>query len=176
MTLFRPGHNEFGLRGEITINSRQLARLPLGAILPWLAHAVLHAWQHEHGRPPEKADWHNKEYRAKAAEIGLVVAENGTTGVQRGGPFALLVTSCGIALEWQATAGRIDVYSDGLRAPTGTQVRPKGNSKLKKWICDCSPPVNVRVAIAEFQALCLRCNSRFHLEESASSGPQEADR
>jgi hypothetical protein len=37
-------------------------------------------------------------------------------------------------------------------------VKPKG-SKLKKWTCPCG--VNVRVAIAEFDATCNKCGGRF---------------
>jgi len=36
--------------------------------------------------------------------------------------------------------------------------KPKG-SKLKKWTCPCG--VNVRVAIAEFDATCNKCGGRF---------------
>jgi hypothetical protein len=37
-----------------------------------------------------------------------------------------------------------------------------GNSKLKLWVCSCTPnPVHVRVAIADFRAVCLKCNQMF---------------
>ncbi len=37
-------------------------------------------------------------------------------------------------------------------------VRVRGQSKLKKWSCGCT---NVRVAVAEFRAVCLRCGAEF---------------
>jgi hypothetical protein len=39
----------------------------------------------------------------------------------------------------------------------------KGRSKLKKWTCGCT---NVRVAIRDFQAKCLKCENRFELINS----------
>ncbi len=35
----------------------------------------------------------------------------------------------------------------------------RGDSKLKKWSCGC--PVNVRVAVADFRAVCLDCGEQF---------------
>jgi hypothetical protein len=57
----------------------------------------------------------------------------------------------------------------GVKASTGAEptprlllpeapVKPKG-SKLKKWSCPCG--VNVRVAVANFDATCNRCGKRF---------------
>jgi hypothetical protein len=38
----------------------------------------------------------------------------------------------------------------------------EGCSKLKLWICACKPrPVHVRVAISDFEAVCLKCNQKF---------------
>lgn len=128
---FRRGHNELGLRGEITINPRHFGRRPFGLILGDLLHELLHCWQHEYGRPPEKEGWHNREYRRKAAE----------------------------ATELAATRS----------------LRPKGESKLKKWICSCPRPVNVRVAISDFQAMCLVCQTRFRLADSLPSPDDEVD-
>lgn len=67
---FRRGHNAFGLRGEITINTRYCTKQVFGSVLGHLLHEELHAWQEEHGRRSEKEQWHNREYREKAAEVG----------------------------------------------------------------------------------------------------------
>jgi hypothetical protein len=34
----------------------------------------------------------------------------------------------------------------------------KGKSKLKKWTCGCT---NIRVAVKDFDAKCLKCGNRF---------------
>lgn len=41
-----------------------------------------------------------------------------------------------------------------------------GSSKLKKWSCQCSPPINVRVAVAHFHARCLWCRELFRTTET----------
>ena len=40
------------------------------------------------------------------------------------------------------------------------KIKPKGKSKLKKWTCGCT---NVRVAVKEFEAKCLKCGNEFEL-------------
>ena len=40
-------------------------------------------------------------------------------------------------------------------------VKARGTSKLKKWTCSCLRPVNVRVAVDDFHAKCLRCGGLF---------------
>ena len=46
------------------------------------------------------------------------------------------------------------------RAKLGTNVSSK--SKLKKWTCGCT---NVRVAVSDFRARCLKCGNEFKLAE-----------
>src|ERR1700722_12491399 len=43
---FRLGHNGFGLKGEIALNSRYLTDRPPYQVLGTLLHELLHAWQH----------------------------------------------------------------------------------------------------------------------------------
>ena len=163
---FRGGHNEFGLRGEICLNARHFGKQPLAVLLFHLAHELIHAWQHQHGRPSLKDGWHNREFRQKAAELGLQVAENGATACVEG-PLSDLITSCGIALPAvkQTTVGNTSWAATSL----------KGDSKLKKWVCECEPPVNVRVAIADFRAVCLDCKSRFRRADAPNAKDDVAD-
>jgi hypothetical protein len=54
----------------------------------------------------------------------------------------------------------VDVdQSDGVIILPPT-VKPKGKSKLKKWSCGCT---NIRVAVKEFEAKCLKCGREFEL-------------
>lgn len=55
----------------------------------------------------------------------------------------------------------------GVRVPETAALerdrRPRARvgSKLKKWSCGCDRPVNVRDAVTDFRAVCLKCNRLF---------------
>lgn len=122
---FRPGHNGFGLRGEIAINSAYLPpkRQPWD-ILGTLLHELLHAWQYQHGTPGGRFH-HNLEFRQKALELGLVIDRRGVTGYAANSPFKDLLRGCGIDVPPGESAPRVE--------------RQPANSKLIKWSCSCSP-------------------------------------
>lgn len=145
---FRQGHNGFGLRGEIAINARYLTR-ELWEILGTLLHELLHAWQEEHGTP-SKRNHHNAEFQAKARELGLIVDRCGLTGYTASSPFKALLRECGV----RAPAHEV----------VAPKARPRGESKMKKWTCGCG--TNVRVAIADFRARCLKCQREFKREDT----------
>ena len=142
---FRSGHNGFGLKGEIAINERHLHRREPWQILGTVLHELLHAWQEEHGKPG-RPPYHNVEFRRKAVEFGLVIDEDGVTAYFPESRFMTLLHSHGVRMP-------------DFAAPT--TVRLEGTSKLKKWSCLCPKPVNVRVAIEDFEAICLKCGSQF---------------
>jgi hypothetical protein len=170
---FREGHNGFGLRGEITLNSVHFAQRPLGLILGDLLCELLHAWQHEHGRSASRGRC-NREYRLKAADVGLIVSEHGSVQLKREGSFAQLLQSCGISLPWPSRTEE-EGTAEALLLSAARPSRPAGSSKLKKWVCSCPRPTIVRVAIGDFQALCLKCHMRFRLEGSTAFSEGEAD-
>lgn len=144
---FRHGRNGFGLRDEITINIRFLGGQPFVELLATLAHEQLHQWQSRVGKPSHArgGSYHNKEFRAKAKELGLIVDEAGHQRVESGRFTALL-----------------SQYGQDVSELLGNQSplahRRQGFSKLKKWSCRCT---NVRVAIEEFHARCLKCEVVF---------------
>lgn len=145
---FRPSPNDFGLPREIAFNERHLvARLVAGEFwkaIGTLLHELLHAWQFDHGRPGLR-NHHNRELRRKAASYGLVIGSRGFTEYKPGSPFMGLLESYGV---------RVPELQD---RPDNLETSPPG-SKLKKWRCECT---NVRVAIGDFQAICLKCGHRF---------------
>ncbi|MBI3466026.1 MAG: hypothetical protein HY000_23680 [Planctomycetes bacterium] len=140
---FRPGHNGLGLRGEVAINQRQLPSREPGQILGTLLHELLHAGQQVHGTPG-KGNYHNKQFRDKAGQYGLIVEPNGVTHYAPQSPFTELLRKHG-------------VHIPELPGPT---LQERGTSKLKKWSCGCT---NVRVAVADFRAKCLRCGNNFEM-------------
>ncbi len=109
---------------------------------------MLHAWQQIHGTPG-KRNHHNAELRRKAATLGLVIDRRGVTSYAAESPFKELLRHFGLAV----LALRTSSLSRGGLA---------SKAKLKKWSCGCT---NVRVAIADFRARCLKCRSRVLPEQ-----------
>jgi hypothetical protein len=140
---FRYGHNGFGLKGEIAINAQHILNREFWQTLGTLLHELLHAWQQAHGKPG-KRNHHNKEFRARARGLGLIVDQRGHTSYEPNSAFTTLLKKHG-------------VHVPPLVAPTSTKA-VRGESKLKKWSCGCT---NVRVAISDFRARCLKCNGVF---------------
>lgn len=141
---FRYGHNGFGLRGEVALNLLYMSgRRPDWQVLGTLLHELLHAWQQAHGKPA-KGYYHNRQFRAKALEFGLIVDERGVTEYANDSPFQTLLRLHGVEIpDFEETPPR---------------ARRAGDSKLKKWCCGCT---NVRVAVSDFQARCLKCGDLF---------------
>lgn len=140
---FRYGENGFGLKGEVAINRRYLHQQQPYQILGTLLHELLHAWQDIHGKPG-KGNYHNKEFREKARSYGLIIDTKGHQQEEPNSPFFQLLEEFGVD------------------APSIPPIRyvTKG-SKLKKWTCQCDPPINVRVAVPHFYAQCLWCGHNF---------------
>jgi hypothetical protein len=144
---FRSGPNGFGLSSEIAINETYLGERQFWEVLGTLVHEQLHAWQRAHGKPG-KGNYHNQAFRTKAESLGLIVDQHGYTQYRRPSPFTELLERCGIKVP-------------DLPTPTLTPRRARHSSNLKKWSCGCT---NVRVAIPDFRALCLKCGSQFERE------------
>jgi hypothetical protein len=141
---FRCGHNGLGLRGEITLNSKYVSTREPWEVLGTLLHELVHAWQQTHGKMSARKH-HNAEFRQKAQELGLVVNGRGVTGYTAESAFKSLLRTHGV-----------DVPAGEVSPP---RERKPGASKLVKWTCACR--TNVRVAVADFRALCLKCNTEF---------------
>lgn len=104
----------------------------------------VHLWQHLHGKPG-KGNYHHKQFRDKAASLGLMVSDRGEQWYVPSSPFLDLLKQFDLS---------IPRFND-LQQP---QPKQKGSSKSRKWVCDCQPQYAVRVAISDF---CARCGSRF---------------
>jgi hypothetical protein len=140
------GYNSFGLQNEIAISTHHIERCRAGdqwwKVLGTLLHEELHLWQQLWGRPG-KNNYHNVQYQAKAAPLGLIVDARGYTSYAAESPFKDLLREYGV------------------KVPVGPQVvvtRESGVSKLKRWSCGCT---NARVAVPDFQARCLKCGNLF---------------
>ena len=109
---------------------------------------MTHAWQTQYGKP-SNSWYHNKEFCCKLLEFGVACNKAGWNyGVKD--PFVSILKKHGIVINQP-------MNTDGLiKIPPIT--KPKGKSKLKKWSCGCT---NVRVAVKDFQAKCIRCGNDF---------------
>lgn len=143
---FRPGHNEFGMTREICINRTYLNTREHWQVLGTELHELLHAWQDKR-KTAGKRNYHNIEFREKAREFGLIVDSRGATeyAPEAESPFLQVLRKHGLKVP-------------ELPTPVTHVV---AGSKQKKWSCVCTPPVNVRVAVARFKAMCLHCNQMF---------------
>ena len=141
--------NAFGLKWNININSLW-ADLPLVDILAIELHELVHLWQQELGKKKPKSqhnNYHNTEFREKAMSLGIPSNEYGVTLYYRN-PFLSFLREHGV-----------DIKPRYFMEGSDSVIRPKfGRSKLKKWSCGCT---RVRVAVADFKALCLKCGNEF---------------
>ena len=146
---FRPGVNEFGLTREIAINHHYIGRREKWQVLGTLLHELLHAWQDAFG-DAGKRNYHNKQLRAKAKGYGLDIDSRGYTQYDVESPFKELLAKHGV---------NVPVHEE----PTAPV---RGTSTLNKWICQCKPPVALRVGRAEIRVQCLDCRAKFVQAES----------
>jgi len=137
-------------REHININSANLRR-PFWQILATLLHEMVHVWQHHSGNPSDSW-YHNKEFQNRILSFGVLCDGTGSHSEIRN-PFLSLLMERGVDLG-------LDHLSEGV-VQIPTSPKPKGKSKLKRWSCSCT---NVRVAVDDFRAVCLRCGRRFSRE------------
>jgi predicted SprT family Zn-dependent metalloprotease len=144
---FRHGHNGFGLKGEVAINTLYMGDARRWwEILGTLLHELLHAWQQAHGKPSGR-NHHNAEFRAKAAELGMIVDRRGVTGYSASSDFKDLLRQYNVEAPAEACLPKV--------------TRPKSRSKHRKYTCGCS---TIRVAQQKFAAKCLLCGNDFAFE------------
>ena len=106
----------------------------------------------------EEKNYHNKQFRQKLLGLGLIVKPNGCQSyMPPPTPFFDLLSEYNIDIPQVGAVG-------GNAAP---EIKLPGQSKLKKWSCDCT---NVRCAV-ELHAKCLRCGKIFVLASRPYSPP-----
>ena len=145
------GRNAFGIKENININRVHLKR-PMWDLLATLLHEMTHSWQYLYGNP-SKSWFHNKEFQTKLLEFGIVTDNKGCH-LGLGDPFVYLLKKHGVELNHNKDPGGI------IKIPP--KEKPKGKSKLRKWTCGCT---NIRVAVSDLEAKCLKCGNRFELAE-----------
>lgn len=145
---YRPGRNAFGLRDEVAIDQNHARTGPYWQVIGSLLHELIHAWQEHNGTPPspKSHNYHNQEYREKAAALGLIVDQRGYTQYAPGEtPFFNLLRKYGTEVPQ-------------IPKPAPIPFRAS-RTKLRLWECPCG--VKVRVGRSRFNAKCLDCGSLF---------------
>jgi hypothetical protein len=148
---FRCGRNGWGLNYEIAIDRDHSTSDPFWQAVGTLLHELLHLWQEVHGANPSRCsfNYHNKEFRDKAAALGLIVDHRGyTCYATQNSPFLDLLK------EYDVNVPPLPPLEEQR-----TRLERLGSSKLKLWECGC--PVRVRVAVPNFRARCLVCGCLF---------------
>ena len=128
----------YALAGTILANEKRLKGEPDFTALDHLLKALIHAWLHEH-RPDEVFVQESLEGFKR---LGIAVTKKLIT-IEKGSRFAQLLRK-----------HEIDI-------PEGQSPKPKvpqGKSTNMLWSCLCQ---KVRVGTGSFDALCLRCKSKF---------------
>jgi len=143
--------NAFGLKWNINFNSMYADR-HLVDKLSTLLHEMTHQYLQEFGnKKPSSSrnNYHNKEFRLKAEQLGIPCDEYGRTLYYRD-PYLSFLKSQGVEVKPRFTTDKKDEVDDFSERP--------GKSKLKKWSCGCT---NAWVGVSDFQTKCLKCRGIF---------------
>jgi hypothetical protein len=147
-----------GLPDTITMNTDQLER-PSAHIIRTLGHELLHLWQQYHGKPSKQRNYHNDEYVAKAASLGILIDGSGCTAGHTE-QFAALIAKHGIRLPVVTpdVGGAVVGLTGGVEPKVYGNQGGKGRAGgMRKWSCRCT---NVRCAVA-LEATCAKCSNPF---------------
>jgi len=149
---YRRGRNSFGLKDEIALDEHHVRSDPYWQVLGTLAHECIHLWQEYNGKPsgPNSRNYHNKEYRQKAGELGLVVDQYGHTQYTPGNTQFLRLLR------------KYDVQVPEIPEPECPATQ-RCHSSLVLYECSCG--VKVRVGRSRFNARCLDCDSLFERKQ-----------
>jgi hypothetical protein len=144
---YRSGRNGFGIIDEIAIDQNHVQSDPYWEVLGTLAHEIIHFWQEHNGQPsaPNRRNYHNRQYREKARELGLLVDLCGHTQyVQGESPFLTLLKTHGVKVP--------DVFESDSHIHDC-------KSSLRLYQCACG--VKARIGRQRFNARCLDCETLF---------------
>jgi hypothetical protein len=144
----RSGRNGLGLRHEIAISRDHLEKHEYWQVLGTLLHELLHAEQEDLDQSGRR-NYHNKHFRERARQFGLIVDERGCQQYAPAPtPFLDLLNKYGVKTP--------------ELPPLMAAMSSASRSKSKPWICGCQPrPIHIQVAIDDLRARCLKCGQMF---------------
>lgn len=156
---FRIGYNDFGIKNEIGLNNLYLSD-PYYQTLGALLHEMTHVWEYEYLPENDRTkNWYHKNaFRKKLESFGI---ESTDKGIHSGykDPFLFFLRRHGVQFKDIPNSA----LSKGLVIEVDPRKKPKGRSKLMKYVCKCNTPI--RSGRKDLEILCLKCNSLFELQE-----------
>lgn len=158
----RRGRNNLGLRNEIAISKDHLEGGEYWQVLGTLLHELLHAEQEDIGKPGRR-NYHNQQFRDRAAEFGLIVDAGGRQQyAQAPTPFLDLLGKHGV------NTPELPPPTESVSTEPTARVLSVSRSKRSPWICGCRPrPIHIQVAINDLRACCLKCGHLFRPKKGA---------
>ena len=166
-------------------------------IIQTLVHEMAHQWQHHHGKP-SRGGYHNKQWAAKMAEIGLMPSSTGEHGgkqtgqsmsdyVITGGAFASsweTLRSEGFKIGWESRPWQhvpfigggddetgFDTLTSNESQPFLTIPPPRPKSKVKYTCPGCEINVWGKPALRLICGMCFHAeDKKLYLEEIENSG------
>ena len=135
---YRNAPDGYALTGTIVANEKRLGDEPDIETLTHLLEALLDAWRHQHCRD----EVFEQECLERLKGLGIRINKRLTT-IEKGSRLDQLLRKRGVKI------------SEGQ---THTPKLPQGRSTNALWSCLCQ---RVRVGTGSFDALCLRCQSKF---------------
>jgi hypothetical protein len=119
---FRFGRNPLGIKNQITISSHHIESNEYWNQLSTVLHECLHLEQRLHGKPG-RGNYHNKQFRDRAASLGLNVTQRGyTKHASENSPFFNVLAKYGVEIPDWCTIDESQVAD---------RIQPSGALKLK---------------------------------------------
>ena len=142
--------NAIGVNDNINLNSIHLCR-EKWQILSTLLHEMVHQYQRRLGSFSDKEkvkgnNYHNKEFLDMTESFGLIHNKKGQRIAPPTGRFVSFLKKYNVEITKEKH------YE-----------RKVGISKLKKYICQFIPAINIRVGKSEFSATCNKFRKEFEL-------------
>jgi len=138
--------NGIGVEDNININKVYLYR-HLWETLRTLLHEMGHQYQKAFGKRGS-GGYHNKDFQSMLTEFGIPCDSRGCSMDPIADPFRSFLKE-----------HSVEISEESLDRPIKIEI--KGKSKLKKYSCQCNPPINIRVADRRFAGKCNHCNEDF---------------
>lgn len=158
------GRNEFGAKNHIKLNAKHLNRSKI-EVYRTLLHEMLHQSEYEiHKKKPNRSNYHSSFFQSLARNLGIPTNNKGVSlGIIRNSPFTDVLRKHNLISQKELEENVVPSIHDTNEFNPATNASPR--SKLLKFSCACT---NVRVAVTNFQALCLRCGKEFEFNDIAN--------
>jgi len=158
------GRNDFGAKNHIKLNSKHMNRTKI-ELYETLLHEMLHQSEYEiHNKKPTRGNYHSSFFQVLSRNLGIPSNDKGVSiGIIRNSPFIGTLLKHNLISE-----NELDENTE-MSITNNDEYKPvaKGfpRSKLLKFSCSCT---NVRVAVLDFKARCLKCGQEFELSEKSA--------